>query len=205
MLAAIARVSLLAIALVGASARDAAAVRFALGVATDLTPIVVDPARPPDAAAPVLFGFRPVLEVEANEYFSVGAYAPFTVYRSASTGAASSGAESVFGLTLSGRYPVLRDRGPEELMFYGTLRGGFGTVDGRAGPFVGGALGAAATWLDTGRGLFAELSVSRLDVAGLEGTADVERTSIGLSVGLVFRLGGEGWRLGAKPVEERDP
>lgn len=169
-------------------------------MATELTPIVIDPARSGDSDAPVLWGFRPVLDLELNHYLSFGAYPPFTIYRGGSTG--SSGAESVFGLGASFRYPVLMDSAPEELLLYGTLRGGFGTVDGRAGPFYGLALGASVTWLDTGRGLFGELGVSRLNVAGINDAFDVERTMIGLSVGVLFHLGGEDWRIGRKALPE---
>lgn len=179
--------------------QSAHAIRFSLGVATDLTPLVVDPARDESGSA-FRLGFRPVLEVEANHYLSFGAYAPFTVYRADSDSVASSGAESVFGVTGSVRYPLFREEAPEELLVYGTLRGGFGTVDGRAGPFYGGALGFAATWLGTGRALFAELNLSKLSVAGLEGQNDVDRFAIGISLGLLFRLGGEEWNVGRKPL-----
>ncbi len=181
------------------AAREAHAVRFALGVATDLTPIVLDPSRSGDMDAPVLWGFRPVLDLELNHYLSFGAYPPFTLYRG---GGASSGAESVFGLGASFRYPVLNDTAPEEMLLYATLRGGFGTVDGRAGPFYGGALGLSVTWLDTGRGLFGELGLSRLHVEGLEDAFDVDRTMIGLSIGVLFHLGGEDWRIGRKALPE---
>lgn len=181
---------------------DARAVRFSLGVATDLTPLALDPAVD-GSGATFRFGFRPVLEVEASHYLSFGAYAPFTIYRAQTGGgAASSGAESVFGVTVSGRYPLHRLEAPEELLLYATLRGGFGTVDGRAGPFYGGALGASATWLGTGRGVFAELQASQLDIGGLSGLAPVDRFTIGISLGVVFRLGGEDWNLGPKRLED---
>ena len=186
-----------------ASSREANAVRFGLGVATELTPIIVDEARDLSAGSSVRLGFRPVIEVEANHYFAVGVYAPFVVYRSGeASGAASSGAESVFGLTLSGRWPILRDSGPEEILLYGTLRGGFGTVEGRAGPFYGLAIGASAAWIETGRGLFAELGLSHLTVGGIAGMQDVDRNMLGLTMGVVFHLGGEDWRLGRKPVAD---
>lgn len=169
--------------------------RFALGVASDFTPIVVDPGRVEGMSAPILIGFRPVLDIELNHYLSFGAYPPFTIYRSAAN---SSGAESVFGLGASFRKPILRDHAPEELLAYATIRGGFGTVDGRAGPFYGGAIGLSATWLDTGRGLFGELSVSRLNVA-FDGF-DVDRTMVGISFGVLFHLGGEDWRIGRKAL-----
>src|SRR5688500_13536342 len=93
----------LAVLVIGASVlfvpREASAVRFGLGIATDLTPLVFDPAFD-DGNGAFRWGFRPVLEVEANHYLSFGAYAPFTIFRGEESGAASSGAESVFGGTI---------------------------------------------------------------------------------------------------------
>jgi hypothetical protein len=177
------------------------AVRFALGVASDFTPIVLDPNRGPDASAPILVGFRPVLDVELNHYLSFGAYPPFTVYRSAAN---STGAESVFGLGASLRKPFLFDTAPEEILAYVTGRFGFGTVNGRAGPFYGGALGVSVTWLDTGRGVFGELGLSKLHVNGLERAGDTDRTMIGLSVGILFHLGGEDWRIGRTKISDEE-
>lgn len=185
-------IGVIALVALGAS-NDAAAARFALGVATDFTPIVIDTSRVPERGPVLRLGFRPVLDVELSRFFAFGAFAPFTVYRTSGSGAASSGAESIFGLTISGRYPILREHSPEEILAYGSLRGGFGTVYGRAGPFVGGALGVAATWLGNGGSLFAELGVNRVVISGVERVRDVERTLFLLSIGIAFRLGGEGW------------
>lgn len=176
---------------------EAQAVRWTLGVATELTPVVVEPGRPEGLGAPVRLGVRPVIDFELTRSVAFSAYAPFVVLRTGEgDGAASSGAESVFGLGLSLRYPVLFAEPPEELLVYGALRGGFGTVSGRAGPYVSGALGAAITWLDTGRGVFGELSAGHVSVADAPvtgGTRDVTRTSLTLTFGVVFRLGGETW------------
>lgn len=185
----------------------AEAVRWTLGVGTELVPVVLDAGRPEGLGTPLRLGVRPVIDLELSHYFAVGAYAPFVVYRRGeASSAASSGAESVFGLGASFRWPWLSDRPPEEILGYATLRGGFGTVSGRAGPYVGLGLGSAITWLETGRGLFAELTLDRLHVSGVaEGGAsrDVERVTVGFTVGLHFRLGGEGWRLGrTRLVEE---
>lgn len=173
------------------------AVRWTLGVATELTPVVVDPGRPDGLGAPFRLGVRPVVDLEINRYLAFGAYAPFVVLRAGEGGgAASTGAESVFGLAAYGRYPVLYREAPEELLLYGTARGGFGTIAGRAGPFVGLALGASLTWLDTGRGVFMELGgghVAVNDAAVEGGQRDVTRTTLTFSVGVVFRLGGESW------------
>jgi hypothetical protein len=171
---------------------DAHALRFTLGLETSLTPLVTDAGE----LAPLRLGLRPVLDVEVSRTFAVGAYTPFTYY---SAGASSgTGADSIFGLGVSGRYPILRADAPEEVLLYATARGGLGTVDGRAGAFLGVALGVTATWLDVGRGGFVELSVGRVGIA--EGGVDrpfpaVERWLVGLSLGFVFRLGGEDWRL----------
>ncbi len=177
--------------------REASAIRWTLGVATELTPVVVDPGRPDGLGAPLRLGVRPVIDLEVTRAVAFSAYAPFVVLRSGEGGgAASSGAESVFALGVNLRYPVLFAEAPEELLVYGALRGGFGTVAGRAGPYVSGALGAALTWLDTGRGLFAEVSAGHIRVADATvagGTRDVTRTSLTLTFGVVFRLGGESW------------
>ncbi len=176
---------------------EAHAIRWTLGVATELTPVVIDPGRPDGLGAPVRLGVRPVVDLELTRSVAISAYAPFVVLRTGEgEGAASSGAESVFGLGLALRYPVLFPDAPEELLVYGAFRGGFGTISGRAGPYVSGAVGAALTWLDTGRGVFTELSAghfsaTRAPVEG--GTRDVTRTSLTLTIGIVFRLGGETW------------
>lgn len=176
-----------------AAPHPAHAIRFALGLESSLVPLVTDGGD----LAPLRLQLRPVLDVEVTRYFAFGAYTPFTFY---SAGAGSdTGADSIFALSLSGRYPIVRAEAPQELLFYATARGGLGTADGRAGTYLGGALGFAATWLDVGRGGFAELSIGRVGIAA--GGADrpfpeVERWLIGLSVGFVFRLGGEDWRLG---------
>jgi hypothetical protein len=199
------RSSAAALLLLALYPRPAEAVRFGLGVATELTPIVIDRVQTENGSSPVRLGFRPVLEVEVNHYLSFGAYAPFTVFRSGeSEGSASSGAESVFGLTTSGRVPFFRETAPEEILAYVTGRGGFSTINGRAGPFLGAALGASATWLETGRGVFAEVGLSHADVTGVPvGTERVHlnRFFISFAVGLVFHLGGEDWLLGSKPLK----
>ena len=202
--------ALLAVALI-AIPSEAWAIRWTLGIASELTPLVFDKDR--DTGAVFRLGFRPVLEFEPVRWLSLEAYAPFVVYRAGEStggGAASSGAESVFGLALAGRYPWIRDEPPEEVLFYVRGRGGFATVAGKAGPFAGGAIGSAVTWLDTGRGFFLEIDtawvhVSDVLVAG-EGGRDVERTSVGLTIGLVFRLGGEEWQIDRRvPLEARSP
>lgn len=182
-----------------AVARDAHAVRFALGVAGDFTPVVVDPGLLENESNPILIGFRPILDIELNHYLSFGAFPPFTIYRSTAN---STGAESVFGLGVSFRKPFLRDTAPEEVLAYATFRGGFGTVNGRAGPFYGGALGVSATWLDTGRGIFGELGVSKLHVGFSNESFDVDRTMFGISFGILFHLGGEDWRIGRTRIED---
>jgi hypothetical protein len=149
-----------------------------------------------DFGGAVRFGLRPVLEVEPSRYVSIGAYTPFTLVRSGA--GSTTGAESIFGAGISLRLPVLRETAPEELLWYATLRGGFGTADGRAGAYLGGAIGAALTWLETGRGLFAELHAGHIGIAA-GGAArpfpEVDRWLIGLSIGVVFRLGGEEWAI----------
>jgi hypothetical protein len=188
---------------------EAHAVRFGLGVASEVTPLVIDAGSSVTSGSGVRLGFRPVLEVEANYYLSFGAYAPFTVYRTGdSEGAASSGAESVFGVSASGRIPFLRDSPPEEFLAYATARGGFSTINGRAGPFLGAALGLSVTWLSTGRGFFAEVGLSHAHVSDVpigEVRADLNRYLVSFSVGLVFHLGGEDWRLGPKPLATAAP
>jgi hypothetical protein len=179
------------------------AIRFGLGVASEVTPLVFDVGNTQNAST-FRLGFRPVLDVEANHYLSFGAYAPFTVYRTGDAeGAASSGAESVFGVSASGRVPFLRDTAPEEILAYGTARGGFSTINGRAGPFLGAALGVSVTWLSTGRGLFAELSLSHARVSNVpigDTREELNRYLVSISIGFVFHLGGEDWRLGSKPL-----
>jgi hypothetical protein len=54
------------------------------------------------------------------------------------------------------------------------------------------------TWLDVGRGLFTELGIGHVGIA--QGSVDrpfngVDRWLFTLSVGFVFRLGGEEWRI----------
>ena len=177
---------------------DARAVRFSLGLCGGVTPIVLDPDQPTGAPYRMRLGLRPVLDVELHPSFAVETYAPFTVLRvGEGDGAASSGAESVFGLGLSGRYRTVSADKIEQL-YYLTARGGFATVTGRAGPYLGVGLGFARTWLDTGRGFFLELDGGRVFVAGkaaLGDAADTERWLVGLSAGVVFRLGGERWDL----------
>ncbi len=181
-----------ALALALAPALDAHALRFSLGLESGFTPLVTDGGD----LAPLRLQLRPVLDVELARHFAFGAYTPFTVF---SAGDSGTGADSIFAIGVSGRYPIVRAEAPQELLLYVTARGGLGTVDGRAGTFFGGALGFAATWLDVGRGAFAELSVGRVGIGA--GDVDrpfpeVERWMFGLSVGFVFRLGGEDWRLG---------
>ena len=175
------------------------AVRWTLGFATELTPVVVDPGRPDGLGAPLALGVRPVVDLELSRYFAVGAYAPFVVLRSGEGGgSASTGAESVFGLAAYGRYPLLDPRTARELLLYGVARGGFGTIAGRAGPFVGAGFGASYAWLDTGRGLFAEIAggrVSVADAAVVGGVRDVSRTTLTVTMGVMFRLGGEAWSI----------
>jgi hypothetical protein len=189
--------------------RPAEAVRFGLGVATELTPLVIDRVQTENGQSPVRLGFRPVLEVELSHYLSFGTYAPFTVFRSGeSEGSASSGAESVFGLTASGRIPFFRDAPPEEILAYLTARGGFSTINGRAGPFLGAALGSSVTWLETGRGFFVEIGLSHADVSGVpigSSRVHLDRFLITFAAGVVFHLGGEDWRLGSKPLAEPEP
>jgi hypothetical protein len=202
--------ALLALALLAAPG-EAHAIRWTLGVASELTPLLFEPDR--QTRASFRLGFRPVLELEPVRWFSIEAYAPFVVYRAnedSGGGAASSGAESVFGLAVAGRYPWIRDEPPEEILFYLRARGGFGTLSGKAGPFAGGALGSSITWLETGRGLFFEINsawVSIADVlAGGGGVRDVERVTVGVTIGLVFRLGGEEWQIDRRtPLEARSP
>lgn len=136
-------------------------------------------------------GLLPILEVEASRYLAFGAYAPFTVLRTGDAADASSGAESLFGLTASFRLPFVDLDAHRELLLHATLRGGFATVDARAGPFLGLGLGAQLTWLERGMGVLGELGVSRLVVP--KGGDDVERILIGLTIGLLFRMGGERW------------
>ena len=200
--------SVLAIAALLAIPGEAHAIRWTLGVASELTPLLFEPEQ--KTRASFRLGFRPVLEFEPARWLSIEAYAPFVVYRTreGDGGAASSGAESVFGLAIAGRYPWIRSEAPEEILFYVRARGGFATVSGRAGPFAGGAIGSALTWLDTGRGLFFEITgawVSVSDVlVGGAGVRDIERVTIGLTVGLVFRLGGEEWQIDRRvPLEAR--
>lgn len=182
-------------ALILAAPRDASALRFTLGLEAGFTPLVVDPA-PEAGGGNLRFGLRPVLEVETSRWFAIGAYTPFTLLRAGS--GSTTGAESVFALGVSLRKPWLRAEAPEEILLYGTLRGGFGTADGRPGGFVGGAAGLAVTWLETGRGAFFELSAGHVGIPG--GPIDrpfpeVDRWLIGLSMGVIFRLGGETWGL----------
>lgn len=184
-------------------ASPASAVRFTLGLAGELIPIVADGAD--RTSSSTRFGLLPVIDFEPIPYLAIGTYTPFTLVRAGGSSiSSSSGAESVFGLQVSGRYPIWRDEGPEELLLYGTLRGGFGTVEARAGPFLGIAGGVAATWTQSGAGLFAELGLGRLVVSELSGDEPsgvpvsgvfVDRWFVGLTLGFVFRLGGERWAL----------
>lgn len=181
-------------AALGASS-EAEAVRFGLGLATTLTPLAIDPGS--DDPPSLRIGLRPVLDVEVLPWLAFDAYAPFSLWRSDADGPASSGAESVFGVGVSGRWrQTFGDR--RERLVYGRLRGGFGTVDGRAGPYLGLTAGYADTWLSTGRGWFAELELGRLHVAAREGDVlrpEIDRWTIGASIGFVFRLGGTRWDL----------
>jgi hypothetical protein len=190
------RLSLLVFAV--AIPSEAHAIRWTLGIASELTPLLFEADR--ETRPSFRLGFRPVLEFEPVRWFSIEAYAPFVVYRAGEEdeGAASSGAESVFGLAIAGRYPWIRAEAPEEILFYARARGGFGTVSGKAGPFAGGAIGSSVTWLDTGRGFFLEVTsawVSVHDVPSGSIVRDLERVTIGLTIGLVFRLGGEEWQI----------
>src|SRR5688572_14339094 len=202
------RIWLLGIAIL-AIPSEARAIRWTLGIASELTPLVFEQDR--ETRPTFRLGFRPVLEFEPTRWLSVEAYAPFVVYRAGEDtggGAASSGAESVFGLAIAGRYPWIRDEPPEEILFYLRARGGFGTISGKAGPFAGGAIGSAITWLDTGRGLFFELNVAWVRVSdvlvGGAGVRDVERLTGGFTIGLVFRLGGEEWQIDRRvPLDAR--
>jgi hypothetical protein len=180
---------------------EAEAVRFTLGVAGDLTPVVIESDAASESASGVRFGLIPVLEVEASPYLSVGTYTPFTLVRArGGTGpGGSSGAESIFGLQAAGRYPLLRDESPEEVLLYGVVRGGFATVEARAGPFYGFGLGAAATWLETGWGTFFEISMGRLVVDDrLTEEPLADRWFVGATLGCIFRLGGESWYVAAR-------
>lgn len=205
------RVSLVSAGLFWAQPADA--VRFTLGLAGDLVPIVFDGAEQTESAT--RFGLLPVIEFEPIPQLSIGTYTPFTLVRAGGSNiSSSSGAESVFGLQISARYPIWRDVAPEEILLYGTLRGGFGTVEARAGPFVGLAVGAAITWLPRGAGLFAELGLGRLVVSELSNEDEldpsgtgvfVDRWFLGLTVGFVFRLGGERWAIEYAPSDRRPP
>lgn len=185
--------------------RPAEAIRWTLGVASEVTPLVLDRVFPDQSPARFRLAFRPVLELEPARWLAIGAYAPFVVYRTGefeSEDAAAGGAESVFGLSVAGRLPWIRQAPPEEVLFYARVRGGFATVSGRAGPFLGGSIGAAVTWLDTGRGFFFDINVAHAKVSDVPVvstiTTDVERISFGVTVGLVFRLGGEAWRVSGR-------
>lgn len=168
--------------------REAIAQRFTLGVGAQLIPISLET---PDAGEAVRIGLVPILEVEASRYLAFGAYAPFTVLRAGDAEDASTGAESLFGLTASARLPHVDAKTGRELLLHLTVRGGFATVDARAGPFLGAGVGAQLTWLDRGLGVLAELGVSRLVVP--KGSEDVERFLVGLTLGVLFRMGGERW------------
>lgn len=179
------------------SAEPAHAIRFSLGVETGLTPLTIDSAPLAAGAATnaVRLELRPVLDLELSRLVSLGVYTPFTLLRGGEVG---TGAESVFALGFSLRKPFIRAESPEEILVYGTLRGGLGTSDGRAGLYLGGAVGASVTWLDVGRGLFTELGIGHVGIA--QGSVDrpfngVDRWLFTLSVGFVFRLGGEEWRI----------
>ncbi|MFO0727696.1 MAG: hypothetical protein U1E65_28210 [Myxococcota bacterium] len=175
---------------------SAHAIRFSLGVETGLTPITID-AAPAGATTTDAFRLelRPVLDVELSRSFAFGVYTPFTLLRGNEVG---TGAESVFALGASLRKALISADAPEEILLYGTLRGGLGTSEGRAGLYLGAAIGASATWLDVGRGIFAELGAGHIGIA--RGSEDrpfpaVDRWLFTLSVGFVFRLGGEEWRV----------
>lgn len=173
-------------------AREAHALRFTLGIETALTPLVIEAG--PSGNDELRWSLRPVLDVETSRYFAFGVYTPFTLLRAG--GESSTGAESIFGAGVSARYPIFHATPPEEMLLFATLRGGLGTSDGRAGLFVGGALGLALTWIQDGWGLVGELAAGHLGIP--EGNIErpfpaIDRWTVSLSVGLVFRLGGETW------------
>jgi len=176
------------------STSDAQAIRFSLGLAGQVTPVIFDQNRDFEFGSGTRFGLLPVLEVEALPWLAFDAYAPFAIYRTDATGPASSGGESVFALGVS-----IRDREVDakkiETLMYGRLRGGFATQAGRAGPYLGTAAGYAMTWLSTGRGWFSELEVGRITIASKGNIPEVDRWTVGISFGIVFRLGGERWDL----------
>jgi hypothetical protein len=180
-------------ALVFAAAPKAAhAVRFSLGVGTLATPLAIEP----DGLSGLRFGLRPILEVEPSPRWSFGVYTPFTLVRTG--GASDAGAESIFGLSAAWRTPLDALGLSDEDLFYVAARPGLGTADGRAGLYLGGAVGVASTWQPRGVGLFVELEVGHVGIA--EGGVDrpfpaVDRWLIGLAVGLQFKLAGEDWRI----------
>jgi len=179
---------------VGSASSDAHAIRFTLGLSGQVTPIIFDEGIPFEFGRGTRLGLRPVLEVEALPWLAFDTYAPFALYRTDATGPASSGGESVFGVGISGR---LRDVSPDkrETLKYARIRGGFATQEGRAGPYASMAFGYAKTWLDTGRGWFAELEGGHVSIDSRAGLDLVDRWLVGVSIGVVFRLGGERWDL----------
>ena len=175
-------------------ASDAHAIRFTLGLAANIAPVIVDRDVDFELGRGTRLGLLPVLEVEALPWLAFDAYAPFAVYRTDASGPASSGGESVFGLGVSFRHRKL-DAHKIETLLYGRLRGGFATQAGRAGPYVSTAAGYGMTWLDTGRGWFTELEAGHVSIAPRGMIVEVSRTIVRFSIGLVFRLGGERWDL----------
>ena len=175
-------------------ASEAEAIRFNLGLAGQVTPIVIDDSTDFAFGKGTRLGLLPVLEFEILPWLAFDTYAPFTVYRTNATGPASSGGESVFGLGASLRNRTV-DSEKVETLVYGRLRGGFGTQEGRAGLYSGVAAGYARTWLDTGRGWFAELDLSWVDISPRTDFQGISRVTIGASLGITFRLGGERWDL----------
>ncbi|MEE2901753.1 MAG: hypothetical protein VYC39_05455 [Myxococcota bacterium] len=175
-------------------AGEAEAIRFNLGLAGQITPVVVDDSAEFTFGEGTRLGLLPVLEFEVLPWLAFDTYAPFTLYRTNATGPASSGGESVFGLGASLRKREVDDNKIETLV-YGRLRGGFGTQECGAGIYSGVAAGYAQTWLNTGRGWFVELDLSWVDISPRTDFQGISRITLGASLGISFRLGGERWDL----------
>lgn len=176
------------------SAAEAHAIRFSLGLAGQITPVVIDQDVRFEFGSGTRLGLRPVLEVEALPWLAFDTYAPFNLYRTDATGPASSGGESIFGLGVSARLRSLSED-KIEVLKYGRLRGGFATQAGRAGPYLGLALGYARTDIATARSWFAEIEVGHVAIGERGGLAPLDRWLMGVSIGVTFRLGGERWAL----------